>query len=199
MFFFFFSSRRRHTRCLSDWSSDVCSSDLRQTDIQREAADKEKSGVFTGGYAINPVNGERIPVWIADYVLISYGTGAIMAVPGHDERDFEFAKKFGLPIRAVVMPPEEWLRAAGVAQADYVARIGTLASAYCELGTGIQSSNSRVSLNGLATQQAKKTITDWLAASGLGRASVKYKLRDWLFSRQRYWGEPFPIVHELDA
>jgi leucyl-tRNA synthetase len=165
----------------------------------RIAGRGDKSGVFTGGHAINPVNGELIPVWIADYVLISYGTGAIMAVPGHDERDFEFAMRFGLPIRAVVMPPDEWLRAAGASQADYAARIGTLTSAFCELGIGLQSSNSRVSLNGLATPQAKKTITDWLAASGLGRASVKYKLRDWLFSRQRYWGEPFPIVHELDA
>jgi leucyl-tRNA synthetase len=164
----------------------------------RIAGRGEKTGVFTGGFATNPVNGERVPVWIADYVLISYGTGAIMAVPGHDERDFEFAKKFALPICAVMIPPDEWLRGMGVSSEEYVTRIGTLPSAFCDLGVAMQSANAGVSLNGLATPEAKKTITRWLESAGLGRASVKYKLRDWLFSRQRYWGEPFPIVHEVD-
>jgi leucyl-tRNA synthetase len=165
----------------------------------RIAGRGEKSGVLTGGHAINPVNGQPIPIWIADYVLISYGTGAIMAVPGHDERDFEFANKFGLPIRAVVMPPDEWLRDAGVSRSDYISRIGALPSAYCDVATAIQSANESISLNGLPTPEAKVAITDWLSSSGIGRRAVKYKLRDWLFSRQRYWGEPFPIVHELDS
>src|SRR5206468_451122 len=113
----------------------------------RIAGRGEKSGVFTGGYAINPVNGERIPIWIADYVLISYGTGAIMAVPAHDQRDFEFARKFHLPIRAVVLPPDSWLEQMRVSHEDYAARVGELASAFTDDGTGIQSSNPGVSLN----------------------------------------------------
>ncbi len=159
----------------------------------------EKSGVFTGGYATNPVTDEMIPIWIADYVLISYGTGAIMAVPGHDQRDFEFANKFGLPIRAVVMPPQSWLQKMQVRQEDYAGRIGSLSEAFVDEGQGMQSENEDVSLDGLPTPEAKKAITRWLGKSGLGRAAVKYKLRDWLFSRQRYWGEPIPILHELDA
>jgi len=159
----------------------------------------EKSGVFTGGYATNPVTDEMIPIWIADYVLISYGTGAIMAVPGHDQRDFEFANKFGLPIRAVVMPPQSWLQKMQVRQEDYAGRIGSLSEAFVDEGQGMQSENEDVSLDGLPTPEAKKAITRWLGKSGLGTAAVKYKLRDWLFSRQRYWGEPIPILHELDA
>ena len=159
----------------------------------------EKSGVFTGGYATNPVTDEMIPIWIADYVLISYGTGAIMAVPGHDQRDFEFANKFGLPIRAVVMPPQSWLQKMQVRQEDYAGRIGSLSEAFVDEGQGMQSENEDVSLDGLPTPEAKKAITRWLGESGLGTAAVKYKLRDWLFSRQRYWGEPIPILHELDA
>ncbi len=165
----------------------------------RIAGRGEKSGVFTGGYAINPVTGERIPVWIADYVLISYGTGAIMAVPGHDQRDFEFAVKFNLRIRAVVMPPGGWLRKMGISSDEYAGNIRDLAEAFVDDGHGIQSSRSGLSLNGLPTPEAKRRITEWLVRSGLGRAAVKYKLRDWLFSRQRYWGEPIPILHELDA
>src|SRR6266516_198422 len=165
----------------------------------RIAGRGEKSGVFTGGYAINPVNGERIPVWIADYVLISYGTGAIMAVPGHDQRDFEFARKFHLPIRAVVLPPDSWLEPMRVSLKSYTARVCELATAFTDDGTGRQSSNSGVSLNGLPTPEAKRTINAWLESSGLGRPAIKYKLRDWLFSRQRYWGEPIPILHEVDA
>lgn len=175
----------------------------------RIAGRGEKSGVFTGGYATNPVNGDQIPVWIADYVLISYGTGAIMAVPGHDQRDLEFAQKFQIPIRAVVTPSNDWLRQiAGKTDAtrtnpftleEYTKIIGDLSEAFTDEGIGIQSANEEISLNGLATPQAKKKITEWLAHAGIGRAAIKYKLRDWLFSRQRYWGEPIPILHELDA
>jgi leucyl-tRNA synthetase len=165
----------------------------------RIAGRGEKSGVFTGGYAINPVNGEPIPIWIADYVLISYGTGAIMAVPGHDQRDLEFAQKFNLPVRAVVAPAKDWLLRMQVRSEDYAARVGELQEAFVEDGSGMQSANSGVSLNGLPTPQAKASITDWLVQNGIGRAAIKYKLRDWLFSRQRYWGEPIPILHELDS
>jgi leucyl-tRNA synthetase len=175
----------------------------------RIAGRGEKSGVFTGGYATNPVNGDQIPVWIADYVLISYGTGAIMAVPGHDQRDLEFAKKFQIPIRAVVTPTNDWLRQIATKTdaartnpftlEEYSKNIGELPEAFTDEGIGMQSANAELSLNGLATPQAKKKITEWLAHAGIGRAAIKYKLRDWLFSRQRYWGEPFPILHELDA
>ncbi len=165
----------------------------------RIAGRGEKSGVFTGSHAVNPVTGERIPIWIADYVLISYGTGAIMAVPGHDQRDYEFARKFNLPIRAVVMPPLGWLQNMGVTAEEYPARVAELSEAFIDEGHGIQSSRPDLSLNGAATPEAKKRITGWLVRSGLGRAAVKYKLRDWLFSRQRYWGEPIPVLHQLDA
>jgi leucyl-tRNA synthetase len=165
----------------------------------RIAGRGEKSGVFTGGYAINPATGDQIPVWIADYVLISYGTGAIMGVPGHDDRDFEFAKKFGLPVRAVVMPPESWLARMDVTTSEYSARIAELSSAFVDDGHAIQSAGPEVSLDGLSTADAKKTITGWLSRSGLGGPAIKYKLRNWLFSRQRYWGEPIPILHEVDG
>jgi len=189
----------------------------------RVAGRGEKTGVFTGGFAVNPVNGEMIPVWIADYVLISYGTGAIMSVPGHDQRDLEFAKTFQLPIRAVVMPTQQWFQqmqeyldrlpqALNIEVpnkkrppqdplgpdnfADYV---DVLPVAFTEDGEGMQSENREVSLNSLPTPQAKEKIVAWLAQSGIGRPAVKYKLRDWLFSRQRYWGEPIPILHALDT
>ena len=173
----------------------------------RIAGRGEKSGVFTGGYATNPVNGERIPIWIADYVLISYGTGAIMAVPGHDQRDLEFAQHFKLPVRAVVTPTPEWLQkmeshlqGKGSDPIDvYKDKIGELPEAFVDEGIGIQSANRGVSLNGLPTAKAKAAVTEWLVHAGIGRAAVKYKLRDWLFSRQRYWGEPIPILHELDS
>jgi len=147
----------------------------RKSDLERTELAKDKSGVFTGAYAINPVNQERIPIWIADYVLMGYGTGAIMAVPAHDERDFEFAQKFGLPIMQVVQPPEgrDW-------------------QGYTDDGIAVNSGF----LDGLTTPDAKKKITAWLEEKGLGKGTVNFKLRDWLFSRQRYWGEPFPIVWE---
>jgi leucyl-tRNA synthetase len=149
----------------------------RKSDLERTELTKEKTGVFTGSYAINPVNQKRIPIWVADYVLAGYGTGAIMAVPGQDERDWEFADVFGLPIIRTVQPPAGWE-----------------GKAY--LGEG-QAINSDF-LNGLSVVDAKRKIIDWLEERGLGQRKVNYKLRDWLFSRQRYWGEPFPILHEVD-
>jgi leucyl-tRNA synthetase len=145
-----------------------------KSDLDRTELNKEKSGVFTGAHAINPVNGERIPIWIADYVLMGYGTGAIMAVPAHDERDFEFAKKFALPIRDVIQAP--------------------VGFEGCFAGEGVAVNSSF--LDGLPTAEAKRKITAWLDEKSLGRGTVNFKLRDWLFSRQRYWGEPFPIVWE---
>jgi leucyl-tRNA synthetase len=154
-----------------------------KSDLDRTELAKEKTGVFTGAYAINPVNGEKIPIWIADYVLASYGTGAIMAVPGHDTRDFEFATKFNLPIVQVVQP--------GDAKTEW--------QGFTDDGTAVNSASAEVSLNGLPTAGAKVKIIDWLEAKGFGKRTVNFKLRDWLFSRQRYWGEPFPIIWKKDA
>jgi leucyl-tRNA synthetase len=147
----------------------------RKSDLERAEMAKEKTGVFTGADAINPANGERIPIWIADYVLLGYGTGAIMGVPAHDERDLEFAKKFNLPIVVVVQPPGD-------------------EPAVGFTGEGV-AVNSPI-INGLTSAGAKKKITAWLEERSLGKSAVNYKLRDWLFSRQRYWGEPFPIIWE---
>ncbi len=153
-----------------------------KSDLDRTDLAKEKSGVFTGAYATNPVNDEQIPIWIADYVLANYGTGAIMAVPAHDERDHEFAKRFNLPIVAVVSTPE--------GEVPDVSE-----EAYAASGVSVNSG----AFNGLETDVFKEKITAWLAERGLGDKAVNYRLRDWLFSRQRYWGEPFPVVHLEDG
>ncbi|MBM3992593.1 MAG: leucine--tRNA ligase [Planctomycetes bacterium] len=219
-----------------------------KSDLERTELAKKKTGVFTGAYAINPVNGESIPIWIADYVLATYGTGAIMAVPAHDERDFEFARTYNLPIRPVVLPPKDWLEAtkvfkvlqrffkdphysAGMAlikdpkvstlSQDEAALLGrmtsllvrgfdnpltmteeiyrswitTFAECFSDEGTAINSG----SFTGQPTASFKASIIAWLEKEGKGKRKINYKLRDWLFSRQRYWGEPFPILHEIDS
>jgi leucyl-tRNA synthetase len=210
----------------------------RKSDLERTELIKKKTGVFTGAFAVNPVNDQRIPIWIADYVLASYGTGAIMAVPGHDERDFEFAKQFTLPIRTVVSPPADWLKTttlyrnlekANSAQGSDLPETLSAATAtlirrylpawqkagqdplkcakqlylqhpeafdevFVDEGIAVNSG----SFDGLPTAEFKKKITAWLAERKQGEGKVNYKLRDWLFSRQRYWGEPFPILHEVD-
>ncbi|MDB5291834.1 MAG: leucyl-tRNA synthetase [Phycisphaerales bacterium] len=159
---------------------------------------KEKTGVFTGAYAVHPLTGGRIPIYIADYVLMGYGTGAIMAVPAHDERDFEFARKFGLPIVEVVVPAKKREIAAEISESDkpvevYVER-SLLAGAPPAAFTGEGFAVNSPLIDGLPTAQAKETIIDKLEELDVGRRAITYKLRDWLFSRQRYWGEPFPIV-----
>jgi leucyl-tRNA synthetase len=163
-----------------------CEQSARKSDLDRTDLSKQKTGVFTGAYARNPVNGSPVPIWVADYVLMGYGTGAIMAVPAHDTRDFEFAKQFGIPIIPVVDPP---------ADADPAQRADMLAGkvAFTEEGRAINSGK----YDGLTTAQFKQQIAGDLAAGGLGKQAVNYKLRDWLFSRQHFWGEPFPILHEL--
>jgi leucyl-tRNA synthetase len=170
----------------------------KRTELDRVVDDKSKTGVDTGAVVINPATGEKIPIWIADYVLMGYGTGAIMAVPGHDARDFEFAQKFGLPIRAVVLPPDEWLDQRGVEAAAYTADPRVAPDAFTGHGTSINSAGD-VSLNGLPTDEAKRTIAAWLTERRYGSSEVQYKIRDWLFSRQRYWGEPIPILHGPDG
>ncbi|MEE1774291.1 leucine--tRNA ligase [Streptomyces sp. JV185] len=160
-----------------------------KSDVERQAEAKDKTGVFTGAYATNPVSGEKVPVFIADYVLMGYGTGAIMAVPAHDARDFAFARAFELPMRCVVEPsddrgtdPSAWDDAFG----SYDAKL-------------VNSANDEISLDGLGVVDAKARITEWLTAHGVGEGTVNFRLRDWLFSRQRYWGEPFPIVYDEDG
>ncbi len=223
----------------------------RKSDLERTELAKRKTGVFTGAFAVNPVNGESIPVWIADYVLQSYGTGAIMAVPAHDERDWEFARQFKLPIRPVLVPPRDWLEGTKVfeflqeqfeekkpaksavnpvsgddslpatlslkemtilkkgmslwkrhrpdlgkvLEQLYLNHLEHFSQAFTGDGTAVNSGR----FDGLSTAEFKEKITRWLEERGQGQPKVNYKLRDWLFSRQRYWGEPFPILHELDS
>ncbi len=158
----------------------------KKSDLERTDLAKDKSGVFTGAYAVNPVNGKKIPVWVSDYILISYGTGAIMAVPAHDDRDWAFAKKFGLPIIQVVASEAEWAEKGE--NGDYSAE-----PAECTPADG-KSVNSP-GFNGLGTAECIERMIAWLTEKKIGRKAVNYKLRDWVFSRQRYWGEPIPLVH----
>ena len=163
-------------------------------DADRQDDAREKTGVFIGATAVNPMNGAQVPIWIADYVLMGYGTGAIMAVPSGDQRDFEFARKYNLPIIATQMPPDSWFEAQGL---DITDDCNTWPSAYVGEGTYINSSNESLSLNDITEMaDAKRRTNDWLEQHGHGKATITYKLRDWLFSRQRYWGEPFPIVYD---
>ncbi|MFD7167408.1 leucine--tRNA ligase [Streptomyces violascens] len=160
-----------------------------KSDVERQADAKEKTGVFTGAFAVNPVSGEKVPVFIADYVLMGYGTGAIMAVPAHDTRDFAFARAFELPMRCVVQPSDDRGTDASTwdeAFASYEAKL-------------VNSANGEISLDGLGVVEAKAKMTDWLTERGIGEGTVNFRLRDWLFSRQRYWGEPFPIVYDEDG
>ncbi|MEN9223492.1 MAG: leucine--tRNA ligase, partial [Thermostichus sp. BF3_bins_97] len=155
-----------------------------QSEIDRTAEDREKTGVWTGSFAINPVNGEKIPIWIADYVLMGYGTGAIMAVPAHDQRDFEFARKFGIPIKLVVQPPE-----GGVTSAE------DLQAAWAGEGVMIHSGPLDGIPAGKGPGQSVEKAIAWLEEQGLGEKQINYRLRDWLISRQRYWGCPIPVIH----
>lgn len=155
----------------------------RKSEVERQTEGKDKTGVFTGGFAVNPVTGATIPVFVADYVLMGYGTGAIMAVPAQDERDWDFATRFELPIIRTVQPSEGHDES----------------TAFTGEGPAINSRNAQLSLDGLGVADAKAAITAWLAETGIGEATVSYKIRDWLFSRQRYWGEPFPVVFDEDG
>lgn len=152
---------------------------LQKKDYERVSTETEKEGMFIGAYAINPLNGERVPLWIANYVLLDYGTGAVMGVPAHDERDFEFAKKYDLPIRIVIQPPDQELK------------LEEMETAYPGEGVMVNSGQ----FNGLPNKEGLKKVADFLEKAGLGKAKVTYRLRDWLISRQRYWGAPIPIIY----
>ena len=164
-----------------------------KSDLDRTDLAKGKTGVFTGRYAINPINGAKIQIWVADYVLMGYGTGAIMAVPAHDTRDFEFAQTFNIPIICILDPKS--------ANEELRSKVLNGEACWTEDGAYINSSNTEVGIdiNGLSKEEGIATVTNWLESNSLGKATINYKLRDWLFSRQRYWGEPFPVIHWEDG
>jgi leucyl-tRNA synthetase len=166
----------------------------KMSDFDRTFETRKKTGVFTGGYVINPINNEKVPVYVGDYVLYSYGTGAVMGVPAHDERDFEFARNFSLPVRAVLAPQN--------ADEELKARVHAGEDCWTEVGVMLPNSSAvavELALSGISNKDAAEKITSWLESKKLGNRVVNYKLRDWLFSRQRYWGEPIPIVHWEDG
>lgn len=171
---------KEHAHTVDAYKAEVAS----KSDLERTELAKEKTGVFSGVYALHPITGKKIPIWIADYVLISYGTGAVMGVPGHDERDFEFAKRFELPIEVVYQSPEEIVPGEQCVPTD---------------GVVIHSSHEGISLDGLQKDEAIEAVIAFMEKKGIGKRCISYKLRDWLFSRQRYWGEPFPILHFEDG
>ena len=170
---------------------------LSKSEIDRTELNKDKTGVFTGGYILNPITNEKVPVWIADYVLMSYGTGAVMAVPAHDERDFEFSQKYGLPIKSVIAPNVEDIKDEDAE--SLVNAIVNSTKPWFEGGTIINSSFDDFTIDGLTTKEAKQKVGEWIELHGYGAFETNYKLRDWLFSRQRYWGEPFPILTYEDG
>ena len=175
---------------------EYCANAASLKDIDRQDDSRPKTGVFSGSHATNPVTGSQIPIWIADYVLMGYGTGAIMAVPSGDQRDFDFARKYELPIIATQLPNAEWFENQGIAESG---DCDTWPGAYVGEGIYINSNNESLQLNGDRTMAEAILMTNsWLEAHDYGQAAVTYKLRDWLFSRQRYWGEPFPIVYDSD-
>ncbi|NIA23809.1 MAG: leucine--tRNA ligase, partial [Proteobacteria bacterium] len=152
---------------------------LRENEIERQSTEHEKTGVFTGSYAINPINGESIPIWISDYVIASYGTGMVMAVPAHDTRDFAFAKKFNLPIKIVIKPENTELS------------VDKMNDAYTESGIMVNSGE----FNGMESEEFKEKVVEHFESNGIGKRQINYRLRDWLISRQRYWGAPIPVIH----
>lgn len=173
-----------------------------KSDLERTDLNKDKSGAFTGAFAIHPVTGAEVPIWITDYVLMSYGSGAVMGVPAHDERDFDFARKYQLAIRSIYLPDDAELKALYPQEEECCRHLqAIIAGEECWSGRGscIHSSHGSLALDGLSTEEAKEKITLWLEENGCGRRAVRYKLRDWLFARQRYWGEPFPLLHLADG
>ncbi len=158
---------------------DFCHKVINEDKVVRSSEETIKEGIFSGRYAINPFNGERIQIWITNYVLMDYGTGAVMAVPAHDQRDFEFAKKYNIPIKIVIQKPDNSLK------------IEEMQEAYIE--PGIMTNSDK--FNGMDSEQAKMAITDWAMENGWGEKTVSYRLRDWCISRQRYWGNPIPVIH----